>query len=62
MGGGSVLYISPPLHRALRLIAGYCALSLGLWVLVGLAVYLTPWSLIFALTLALGVFLSSEGE
>ncbi|WP_404949017.1 hypothetical protein HFP70_35125 [Streptomyces sp. ARC14] len=62
VGGGSVLYISPPLHRALRLIAGYCALSLGLWVLVGLAVYLTPWSLIFALTLALGVFLSSEGE
>lgn len=61
-GGSTVLYLSPPLPRAVRLITGYCALSLGLWVLVGLAVYLTPWSLLFALVLAIGVFLSSEGE
>ncbi len=60
-GGGTVLYLSPPLPRALRIVAGYCGLSFGLWVLVGLAVYLTPWSLLFALVLAIGVFMSSEG-
>ncbi|GAA3500978.1 hypothetical protein GCM10019016_080850 [Streptomyces prasinosporus] len=44
VGGGTVLHISPPLHRAARLIAGYCALSLGLTVLAALAFALKPWS------------------
>ncbi|MFD4933401.1 hypothetical protein [Streptomyces virginiae] len=60
VGGGAVLYISPPLHPAVRLIGGYGALALGLWVFVGLAIYLTPWSILFALLLAIGAFLSSE--
>ncbi|WP_433860165.1 hypothetical protein [Streptomyces kronopolitis] len=60
-GGLTVLYLKPPLPHWVRLVAGYCALSTGLWVLTGLALYLTPWSLLFALVLALGVFLSSEG-
>jgi hypothetical protein len=59
-GGTSVLYITPPLPRAGRLIAGYCALTLGLWILCGLACYLTPWSLLFGLVLTIGVLLSSE--
>ncbi|MFB8026002.1 MULTISPECIES: hypothetical protein [unclassified Streptomyces] len=61
IGGGTVLYIKPSLHPALRLIAGYGSLTLGLWVLAGLAFYLTPWSLAFALLLTVGVFLSNEG-
>ncbi|MFB6505635.1 hypothetical protein ACFC07_21910 [Streptomyces sp. NPDC056099] len=61
IGGGAVLYINPPLPRWVRLVAGYFALTMGLWVLVGLALYLTAWSLLFGLLLALGVFLSSEG-
>ncbi|MEU0857393.1 hypothetical protein ABZ352_18415 [Streptomyces griseofuscus] len=62
-GGATVLFLSPPLPRVVRLIAGYCALSLGLWLLIGLACYLTPWSLLFGLVLAVGVLLSSsEGE
>ncbi|WP_330335732.1 hypothetical protein OHS33_38795 (plasmid) [Streptomyces sp. NBC_00536] len=60
VGGGGVLYISPPLHPAVRLIGGYAALAIGLWIFVGLAFYLTPWSLLFFLLLAIGVFLSSE--
>lgn len=60
-GGGTVLYISPPLPRFVRFLAGYFALTLGLWALVSIACYLTPWSLLFALMLALGVLLSSEG-
>ncbi|MGA5411583.1 hypothetical protein ACPCSC_30550 [Streptomyces lavendulocolor] len=60
VGGGTVLYISPPLHRAVRLVAGYIALSLGLTVLAGLAFALSRWSLLFALVLAIGVYLSSE--
>lgn len=61
IGGGAVLYINPPLPHWVRLVAGYFALTMGLWVLTGLALYLTPWSLLFGLLLALGVFLSSEG-
>ncbi|AWI32708.1 hypothetical protein [Streptomyces tirandamycinicus] len=61
VGGGTVLSIAPPLPPALRIIAGYCALTFGLWIFVGLALHLTPWSLLFALVLAVGVFLSSEG-
>jgi hypothetical protein len=61
VGGGTVLYISPPLHPAARLVAGYCAMSLGFTVLAGLAFALSPWSLLFALVLSVGVFLSSEG-
>ncbi|GAA2786313.1 hypothetical protein GCM10010521_75330 [Streptomyces rameus] len=55
VGGSTVL-------RAARLVAGYCALSLGLTVLASLAFALSPWSLPFALVLAVGVFLSSEGD
>lgn len=44
----------------MRLIGGYAALAIGLWIFVGLAFYLTPWSLLFFLLLAIGVFLSSE--
>ncbi|MFI5859357.1 hypothetical protein [Streptomyces parvulus] len=62
VGGYTVLYIAPPLHPAVRLVAGYCALSLGLTVLAGLAFALTPWSLLFALLVAVGVYLSSEGD
>ncbi|RSS97238.1 hypothetical protein EF903_01570 [Streptomyces sp. WAC05292] len=60
VGGGGVLYISPRLHPAVRLVGGYCALTVGLWIFVGIAFYLAPWSLLFGLLLALGVFLSSE--
>ncbi|MER7468727.1 hypothetical protein [Streptomyces sp. NPDC097981] len=37
-----MLYISPPLHPAVQLIGGYCAMAIGLWIFVGLAFYLTP--------------------
>ncbi|WP_030372321.1 hypothetical protein [Streptomyces rimosus] len=60
--GGAVLYISPPLPRAVRLTSGYCALLLGLLVLIFVAARLAPWSLLFTLMLAVGVALSSEEE
>lgn len=62
VGGCAVLYITPPLHPVVRLLAGYCALSLGLTVLAGLAFSFTPWSLLFALMAAVGAYLSSEGN
>ncbi|MFD0352896.1 hypothetical protein ACFVHW_03990 [Streptomyces sp. NPDC127110] len=58
--GGGVLYISPPAPPAVRFISGYGALTIGLWILVGIAVYLTPWTLLYGLLLTLGVLLSSE--
>ncbi|MEU7228914.1 hypothetical protein [Streptomyces chrestomyceticus] len=60
--GGAVLYISPPLPRAVRLIAGYFAFSFGSMVLVFVATRLVPWSLLFMLVLGAGVALSSEEE
>ncbi|MFC8537995.1 hypothetical protein ACFUJY_29345 [Streptomyces sp. NPDC057249] len=45
-----------------RLVAGYVALSLGLTVLAGLAFAFTPWAVLFALLVALGAYLSSEGD
>ncbi|MER6230993.1 hypothetical protein ABT169_17840 [Streptomyces sp. NPDC001616] len=62
VGGYAVLNTTPLLHPAVRLVAGYCALSLGLTVLAGLAFSFTPWSLLFALLVAFGVYLSSEGD
>lgn len=62
VGGATVLRVTPPLHPSVRLVAGYCALSLGLTVLAGLAFSFTPWSLLFALVLAVGAYLSSEGN
>ncbi|MER7759450.1 hypothetical protein [Streptomyces sp. NPDC097619] len=60
VGGIGVLSIRPPLHPAIRLIGGFGALAVGSWIFVGIAVYLTPWTLLFGLLLALGVFLSGE--
>ncbi|MGW0562931.1 hypothetical protein ACWDZ4_20485 [Streptomyces sp. NPDC003016] len=60
-GGATILRISSPLPRIARFLAGYFALTLGLTILVGIACHLTPWSLLFALMLTLGVLLSSEG-
>lgn len=60
IGGAAVLNVAPRLPRPVRFGAGYCAISTGLTVLAGLAYSLTPWSLLFALVLAVGIFLSSE--
>ncbi|MER5482530.1 hypothetical protein ABT024_04845 [Streptomyces sp. NPDC002812] len=59
-GGLTVLIIAPPFPRYVRIFGGYLTLSLGLWVLIGVVCYLTPWSLLFALLLAAGVWLSGE--
>jgi hypothetical protein len=61
-GGYAVLRVAPPMPRVVRLTAGYCALSLGLTVLAGLAFSFTPWCLLFAVVIAVGAFLSSEGD
>lgn len=61
VGGGTVLYTAPPLPRPVRVIAGYGSTVIGLCVLVGLALHLTPWALVFTALLAVGGFLSSEG-
>ncbi|MGW7594678.1 hypothetical protein [Streptomyces rubiginosohelvolus] len=61
-GGSTVLRVAPPLHPLVRLVAGYVALSLGLTVLAGLAFAFTPWAVLFALLVALGAYLSSEGD
>lgn len=49
-----------PRPRVARLLGGYLMVALGLWLLIAVVWYLTPWSLLFAPLLLLGVRLSGE--
>ncbi|MFF0754388.1 hypothetical protein [Streptomyces sp. NPDC004267] len=62
VGGSAVLYIAPPLSKAVRYVAGYGALWLGLALLASVTIALSPWTWLFALVVSAGVYLSMSSE
>ncbi|MFJ5143037.1 hypothetical protein [Streptomyces sp. NPDC088707] len=62
IGGGAVLYIVPPLSKAVRITAGYFALGLGIALLASTTLALSLWTWPCALVIALGVYLSMNSE